>query len=129
MGATHGMDLSRLLIQGRRRWFFLGYAILASVVIAYAAPPRAGVVSLTTTAAKVGQKDQRAALTVCNEDTTNRIRCGPSTVTSSAGGIGIAAGSCWTVDQNQGGANSALEDTWCVATSGTITASYWETVK
>ena len=107
----------------------LALAALLFASLAYASTPRTGAGQLSTDATQIGNKDQRTALTVCNEDSTIAIRCSGSASTAFSNGIRVAAGNCWTVEEQHNGSNSAVADMYCASASGTPNYSYWETTR
>jgi hypothetical protein len=101
----------------------LALCLVASTALA--ANFRTGQESVGTgSAVEVGDTANRGSLTIHNDDSSNPIFCGKSTV-SSSNGLKIPAGSAFTFDSNYGGRAAGLS-VYCIATGGTVTASYWE---
>lgn len=105
----------------------IGALLLAT--FAYASTPRTGAGQLSTTATQIGDKNDRIALTICNEDSSIAIRCSGLSSTAFSNGLRVSAGNCWTVEAQNNGSNSASADIFCASASGTPSYSYWETTR
>lgn len=104
-------------------------ALLLWPAVSLAADFRTGQVSVTTSAvATVGSATNRVSLTIFNTDSTNPIFCGNSSVTSSTG-MKVAAGYGLTIDAVPSNSPTAARTIGCISTGGTVTTTFWESVK
>ena len=120
--------MKRLMIRLGEALAFLAMFVLCDPALA--ASPRVGHVSVgTSTPVEIGDAASRISLSWFNSDGTNPIYCGGATVTSSTGDK-LPAGQGFTVDQPApaGRPYPASYSVYCIATGGTVTVTFRESV-
>lgn len=112
------------------RWLRLVVGLMLVVTAAEARGFRTGQTDCTVgTAVKIGNENARTVLNVKNQDTTNPIFFGDSSVTSSTG-VRIEAGTGFTLAGAGWETGPPAEaSTYCVATGSTVHVSWLEVVR